>query len=43
MSKDKPKTYEELCTPSTVRDPNTGKLVKSEAEFEKPAEPTKEK
>lgn len=31
--------YEDLCAPSTVRDPNTGKLVGSDAEFEKPAKP----
>ena len=46
MAKEKEMKYEDLCTPGKVRDPNTGKLVNCDAEFEKretPAAPEEKK
>lgn len=35
--------YEDLCTPSTVRDPNSGELKTSDTEFQKPVAPEEKK
>lgn len=35
--------YEDLCTPSKLRDPNTGELVDSDADFKKPENKPEEK